>query len=436
MAEQTDKTTAPRRRPFSAAVWRDRDFVRLWSGQAVSQFGAQASTVVVPLLAIETLHAGADDLGVLGFLYRLPALLYLVAGVWVDRTRKRSALIVTNLVRAVLLLMIPVEVALGVLSIGLLGATLMVSAVLAVWFDTSYLSLLPGLVGRERLVEANSRMESARATAQFTGPTAGGLLVQAFTAPVAVILDGLTLLGSALMFSRIRYREPTPEPGADRDGPRGWRRVRGELAEGMRFLTDHRVLGPLIRAVTIGNVAWSAELTLYVIYLVSVLHLPASLVGLTLIGTGPGAVVGALATGPVVRRIGTGRAICAGMAVFGLAMLLIPLTPPNVAAALPMLIVASFLMACGGALSTINGDSLIQVTAPDRLLGRVNGSMRFLTVGLWPVGALAGGLLGGAIGPRAALFAAVAAMAIATVLVWFSPVRRVVAPTGPADEDV
>jgi predicted MFS family arabinose efflux permease len=417
----TETTTA--RRPFSAAVWRNRDFVKLWSGQACSQFGAYVSTMVVPLLAIETLHAGASDLGLLGFLQRLPALLYIVAGVWVDRMRKGPTMVITNLARAVLLLMLPVWAALGVLSIGLLGATLLVSAVLTVWFDTSYMSLLPGLVGREHLVEANSRMESARATAQLTGPTIGGLLVQAVTARIAVILDGLAVLCSVFLFSRIRYREPEPEPRAA-SGARGWRRARAELGEGLKFLLRHRVLGPLMRAVAIGNIAWSAELTLYVIYLVSTLHLPESLTGLTLIGTGPGAIVGALAAGPVGRRIGPGGAIISGCALFAVAMLLIPLTPPAIAVALPMLIAASFLMAAGGALSAINAESLIQAATPNQLLGRVNGSFRFLTVGFWPLGALAGGLLGGAIGPRAALVAAVATMAIMPVLVWFSPVRR------------
>jgi predicted MFS family arabinose efflux permease len=413
--------TAPRRRPFSAAVWRNHDFVLLWSGQTFSQFGAYVSTIVVPLLAIGTLHAGADDLGLLGLLSKLPALLYIVAGVWIDRVRKRPALVMTNLVRAVLLLMIPVWAALGVLSIGLLGATLFVSAVLTVWFDTAYMSYLPALVGRDHLVEANSRMESARATAQLTGPSVGGLLVQAVTAPIAIILDGFALLCSVFLLGRMRHVEPVPEP---RSGPRGVRRAWTDLVEGLRFLADHPVLGPLMRAIAISNIAWAAETTLYVIYLVSVLDLPASLVGLTLIGAGPGALVGSLAAGPLARRLGSGGAIVTGLAGFCLSTLVIPLTPPVAAVALPMLITAAFLMASSGAVSAINVESLFQGATPDRLLGRVNGSFRFLTVGLWPLGALAGGLLGSAIGPRGALFAAVAAMAIAPVLVWLSPVRR------------
>ncbi|HEY7594752.1 MAG TPA: MFS transporter [Actinophytocola sp.] len=432
MAEKTGTTrTARRWRPFSAPVWHNRDFVKLWTGQTFSQFGAYVSTIVVPLLAIETLNAGADELGVLGLLSKLPAVLYLVAGIWVDRMRKRPTLIITNLVRAALLLMIPVEFALGILSIGLLGATLLISAVLTVWFDTAYMSYLPGLVGREHLIEANSRMESARATAQLTGPTIGGLLVQAVTAPIAVILDGLSLLASVFTLGRIKYREPEPARQAA-DGARGVRRAWDDLLEGLRFLARHAVLGPLMRAIAISNVAWSAETTLYVIYVVSVLDLPTALVGLTLIGTGPGALVGALAAGPIARRIGVGGAICTGLAGFCLSTLLIPLTPAFIGAALPMLIVAAFLMSASGAVSAINVESLFQRSTPDDLQGRVMGSFRFLTVGLWPLGALLGGLLGAAIGPREALFAAVVVLAVAPLLVWFSPVRRV-GPAEPAE---
>jgi predicted MFS family arabinose efflux permease len=417
----TDSTI--RRRPFSAQVWRNPDFVLLWSGQASSQFGAYASTVVIPLLAIGTLHAGPAALGVLGLLSRLPAVLYLVAGVWVDRARKRPTLITANLVRAGLLLMIPVEAALGWLSVGLLGATLLVSAALTVWFDTAYLSYLPALVGREHLVEANSRMESARATAQVAGPTVGGLLVQAVTAPVAVILDGLSLLGSAVLLGRIRHREPEPERRAEP------RRIRAELTEGLRFLFGHTVLRPLAIAIAVSNVAVAAEGTLYVIYLVTTLGLPGSLVGLTLIGTGPGALAGSLSAAAVTRRLGLAGAIGSGLTAFALATLLIPLTPPHAGVAVPMLIAAGFLQAAGGQVCAVNVLSLRQGITPDRLQGRVNGSFRFLSLGLAPLGALAGGLLGTAIGPRAALFAAGAATALAPLVLWASPVRRVRALT-------
>jgi predicted MFS family arabinose efflux permease len=409
-----------RRRPFSADVWRNNNFVRLWAGQTFSQFGAYVSTIVVPLLAIETLHAGASDLGVIGLMSKLPALLYIVAGVWVDRVRKRPLLVGATAVRAALLLLIPLAALLGVLTIGLLSAMLFVSAVLTVWFDTAYMSFLPALVGREHLVEGNSRMESARATAQVTGPSIGGLLVQAVTAPVAVLLDGLSLVASAFTLSRIKHEETKPQPR-----PRGVRGIRDDLAEGLRFLARHPVLRPLAAAIAINNFAWAAELTLYVIYLVDTLHLPASLVGVTLIGSGPGALIGSLMAAAVTRRLGLAGAITGGLTLFFLATLLIPLAPPAVGVALPMLIAAGFLMSVGGQVCAINVLSLRQGVTPDRLHGRVNGSFRFLSLGLAPLGALAGGLIGAWLGTRTALYVSVAAMALGPLAVLCSAARKV-----------
>jgi predicted MFS family arabinose efflux permease len=421
-----------RRRPFSAGVWRNRNFVLLWTGQTVSQFGAYVSTIVVPLLAIETLHAGAAELGVIGLMSKLPALLYVVAGVSVDRMRKRPLLVGATFVRSVLLLLIPVEVALGFLTVGLLSVTLFVSAVLTVWFDTAYMSYLPGLIGREHLVEGNSRMESARATAQVTGPSIGGLLVQAVTAPVAVLLDGLSLLGSALTLSRIKHTEPKPAPAQ-----RGLRGIKHDLLEGFRFLGSHPVLRPLAIAIAVNNFAWAAELTLYVIYLVDTLHLPAALVGVTLLGSGPGALAGSLAAAAVARKLGLGGAIVSGLTLFFLATLLIPLAPPVLGVAMPMLLAAGFLMSVGGQVCAINVLSLRQGVTPEGLQGRVNGSFRFLSLGLAPLGALAGGLLGTWLGARTALFASVAVMALGPLVVWCSAARtmRTLPTTTPTDID-
>ena len=416
-------------RPFSASVWRNRDFVLLWSGQAFSQFGAYASSVVVPLLAIETLHAGSSELGVLGLLRQLPLALYLVAGVWVDRVRKRPTMVAATLIRSALLLAIPVEAALGLLSVALLGVTLFLAATLSVWFDTAYRSYLPMLVDSEHLVEGNSRIESARASAQLTGPGIGGVLVQAVTAPIAVVLDGLALLGSALMIARIRYPEPRPETAK-----RGVRGVWTDLLEGLRFLAGDSVLRPLAVAIAVCNFAWAAEGTLYVIFLVPVLGLPASLVGVTLIGTGVGAVVGALAAPRVAARVGVSGAIITGLTLFAIGTLLIPLTPPILAVATPLLMLAGFTMSLGGQVCSVNVVSLRQGITPDRLQGRVNGSFWFFTYGPAPIGALLGGLAATAVGARAALFGTVAVMLVSPLLVWFSAAGRLRALPGLIEE--
>jgi predicted MFS family arabinose efflux permease len=196
------------------------------------------------------------------------------------------------------------------------------------------------------------------------------------------------------------------------------------------------VLRPLAAAIAINNFAWAAELTLYVIYLVDTLHLPASLVGVTLIGSGPGALIGSLMAAAVTRRFGLAGAITGGLTLFFLATLLIPLAPPAVGAALPMLIAAGFLMSVGGQVCAINVLSLRQGVTPDRLHGRVNGSFRFLSLGLAPLGALAGGLLGAWLGTRTALYVSVAAMALGPLVVQCSAARKVRTLSTDAEETV
>jgi MFS family permease len=158
------------RRWLSGGLWANRDFARLWWAQTVSQFGSQVSVVAFPLIAIQTLHAGPTDMGVLGALGRLPFVLYLAVGVWVDRTRRRPVLSSTDLARAALLLVVVVCGLAGALSPWLLGAVLFCSMLLGVWFDIAYMSFLPTLVDRRELMAGNVRLETSRAGAQAAGP--------------------------------------------------------------------------------------------------------------------------------------------------------------------------------------------------------------------------------------------------------------------------
>ena len=414
------------RRPFSAGVWSNRAFVRLWTGQSVSAFGSYISVVAVPLLAIGSLHARAADMGVLGAASRLPFLLYVFAGVFVDRTRRRQVMIGADLIRAALLLLIPVAVLTGVLSLWLLAAAWFAVQALEVWFETASMSYLPSLVERGQLLDANTGLEGSLAAAQTAGPGLGGLLVQAVSAPVALVADAVSFLASAFMVWRIGGGEPAPAPAA---GP-GVRGVLTDVAEGFQFIGSQRALLPLAIAIAVMNVVWAAEVALYVLFLVRDLGLPASLLGLTLAGAGPGALVGTALAGPVQRRVGLSAAIVGGLTTFAVSALLIPAAPAVPAVAVPMLTASGFLMALDGQVCAVNVITARQVLTPDRLQGRVNASFHFLILGLSPAGSVAGGLLGQAIGVRPALLVAVAGMFVAPLLVLASPVRgvREVAP--------
>jgi MFS family permease len=409
----------PRRRLFADPLWRNRDFVTLWTGQTLSQVGSQVTVVAIPLIALNALHAGPQAMGYLQALGRLPFLLYLFAGVWVDRTARRPVMIVTDVGRAVLLVAVLVAAVTDVLTFWMLAVAVLLSMLLSVWFDTAYMTAVPSIVPREQLIGANTRLESSRSAAQLIGPTAGGALVQALTAPVAIAVDAVSFVASAVLVRLMR----TPEPAHSGQGL-SVKSILASLVEGLRFVFGHRLLRPLAVAIAFNNLAWAAELSLYFIFLVRTVHLEPVWIGITLAAGGPGALVGSMAARRVRERFGESVAIIGGLAVFAAAAALIPLAAGGKVLEVPMLMLAAFFMSAGGQVCSVNVLTLRQSVTPNELLGRANATFRFVALGMSPLGALAGGLLGAAVGLRGALFAAIAGMFLAPVLLLFSPVRR------------
>jgi MFS family permease len=429
-AETPARRGSPMNRWRRAGVWHNPDFRLLWGGQTISQLGSQVTVVVLPLLAVVSLHASIAEMGVLGTVARLPFLLYLVAGVWVDQTRKRPVLIGTDLGRGILLLAIPVAAMLHVLTIAFLIAVLFLVMLISVWFDIAYLSYVPALVERQELTTANTIMETSNSTAQVAGNSIGGFLVELLTAPVAIVVDSVSYFISGAAVWRIRRPEPPPPARASY----GVRDVASSVATGLRFIRRHPVLGPLALAIGVDNVFWSAELALYVFYLARDLHLGAGVIGLTLAAAGPGAVAGAAFAGRAQRLVGVAGAVISGLTLFAVSALLIPLAPDDRAVAVPMLAVAGFLMSAGGQLCSINVITTRQTIAPPELLGRINASFRFMALGTSPFGSVLGGVLGTTLGARDGLFAAVAGMFLAPLIVALSPARRLRHLPGPGDE--
>ncbi len=400
-------------------LWRNHDFARLWWGQTLSQIGSQVSVVAIPLIALGTLHVGAESMGYLQALARLPFLLYLFAGVWVDRTSRRPVMIATDLGRAAILVAVLVAAVTHVLTFWMLAVAVLASMLLSVWFDTAYMTVVPSLVGREHLIGANTRLESSRSAAQLIGPTIGGSLVQAITAPIALAVDAVSFLVSATLVRGIR----TPEPARSQRGL-AIRSVFADLAEGVRFVFGHRLLRPLAIGLAVSNLAWAAELALYFIFLVRTVHLGPVLIGVTLAAAGPGALAGSMSAGRVRARWGAPSAIIGGLTLFAAAALLIPLSAGGPAVEVPMLMVAGFFMSAGGQVCAVNVLTLRQSVTPDQVLGRTNATFRFVALGVSPLGALAGGWLGAAIGIRAALYVAVTSIFLAPLVVAASPVRK------------
>ncbi|MFE5593360.1 MFS transporter [Streptomyces sp. NPDC056549] len=391
-------TTSPvRRSSRTPRLHRLPDFRRLWIGDTVSQTGTAVTVLALPLVAIGPLGASPFEAGLLvmceylGFL-----LLGLPAGAWVDRMRRRRVMITGDLARAVLLASLPLAAWLGVLTLPQLYGVAFGLSVCTAFFDIAYQSHLPELVDDDRLVEANVALEASRTVTAAGAPGAGGALVAAVTAPVALAVDAVSFLASALLLSRIRRPDPRPArvPGA---------RLRDEIAEGLRFVFRDRLLRALVLAATLSNACGTIGASMLLVLLAGDLGMSPFLCGLVFTAEALGGFLGSLLVTRVAARLGEGRAMIASVAVSGMLWLFaVPFFHADGRYA-----VACLLQGLGWtAFMTfkISAVSLRQRLTPAPLLGRANATFRFLSWGSMPLGALAGGLVGQYVSVRAALW--------------------------------
>jgi Na+/melibiose symporter-like transporter len=412
----------------AASLWHHRDFMKLWVGETVSEFGSQVTVLALPFAAAVVLQATPAEMGVLSALQMLPFLLIsLPAGVWVDRLRRRPILITADVVRGLTLLAVPIAGITGHLSIPLLYAVSLIAGGGTVFFDVSYQSYMPALVERDHLIDGNSKMELSRSAAQFGGPGVGGVLIGLVGAAQAVLVDSLSFFFSAAMLLWIRTREPAPVPRRER------RHMVHEIRDGLRVVLGNPLLRSIAATTATSNLFSSISFATLVLFATRDLRLDAIHLGIVFALANVGAMAGALLAGRMATRMGLGNTLMGAIFVGSLANLLVPVAVP--ATALPLLLVAMFVGTAGSTVYNINQVSLRQSITPDWLQGRMNASMRFLVWGVFPVGSLVGGALGTLIGVRAGI--AVGAVGGLLTVLWlvFSPVRTLRAPPPPWEPD-
>ncbi|WP_405523242.1 MFS transporter [Streptomyces canus] len=394
------------------ALLREQSFRRYWTGHTVSLFGDQITQIALPLLAVLALDAGATQMGWLTAAGLLPSLLFSVhAGVWADRSgRRRHMMITTDLGRALALVSLPVAWAMGWLDLGQLYAVAFMVGTLSVLFDVCNAALFISLVPTERYVEGNSLLNGSRAMSFMVGTSAGGALVQLLSAPIALLADTTSYLTSAWQLSRIHSTEP---PAAAR--------AKGDLMAGFRYLIRSRVLRSYYGAVTTLNLFNFAFQAIFVLYATTELGLSPGLLGAVLGSGAVGAVIGSLLTGRIVRRIGIGRATFLGLFAFPAPLVLVPLAQGSVPLTAMCLFLAEFGSGFGVMVLDISGGSLTASLIPDTLRSRVAGASRLCNYGIRPIGALAGGWLGAAIGLRPTLW--IATLGALLGLTWVLPSR-------------
>jgi MFS family permease len=401
-----------------ASLWRHREFLKFWAGSAISDVGSQVTVLAVPLIAALTLEATPWQMGLLSAAGGAPILLVgLFTGVWVDRVRRRPVMIATDLGRAGLLLIIPLAAVTGVLRIEILYAVLLLTGALTVLFDVASMSFFPSLVAADRLVEGNTKLQSTSAAAQVVGPGVGGVLVSLLTAPFALLVDALSFLISAAFIARTRVAEAAPETRGERAG------VVREITEGVRVVIDDRVLRALAGASATTILFGRMFMAVYVLYMTRVLGLSTVGIGLVFATGGVGSLAGSIVAEPLSRRFGPGPTMIGAQVAFGLTGMLVPLAVFVPSWALPMIVASEFAQWMAILIYFVNAISVRQAITPDRVLGRVNATMRFLAGGANPIGSVLGGALGGLIGVPLTLVVASFGMLLGFLWPLLSPVR-------------
>ena len=416
------------RRP-QGALWSHGDFMKMWSGQTISELGSQISALAVPILAARALHATPFEFAALGVLNFLPFILFaLPAGVWVDRLRRRYILIWGDAARAVLLALIPILWATDVLQMWHLLVLQFSIGIFTVFFDVAYQSYLPALIEREHLVDGNSKLQLTVSATQVAGPPVSGALIAALGAANAIILDCASYVLSTLFMFSMRHRETPPQYDTSNPRPKMWPQVK----EGLDWVIKHPWLRSIAACTGTSNFFSTMTQAIFVLYMVRTLHLSNLQIGFVFAVGSVGSIGAGLFTNRLNKLIGVGPTIVWSIAISSVFAFAFPLAPRSFP--LPLLMIGSAAFGFGALAYNITQVSLRQAITPDRLQGRMNAAMRWIVWGTIPLGMLLGGALATWFSMRSVLWVGAIGQLFAIAPVAVSSIRSVREMPEPVQE--
>ena len=396
-----------------------RDFWRVFSGRVAGNLGGQMGDVALRILFASTLAAGALELGILSAAQTAGFLIFgLPAGLIVDRVSRRRLLIISDIARAALLALIPIAAILGWLNIYLVIAIVFLVGLGNLLFEISFKSLLPALVPNDKLVLANTRLETGRTSAALTGPIIAGALVQWLTAPAVILIQSISYIISALRIKSIRTAHTTSETKKPF--------ALSEIKAGLNLIARDRRLKALTGAAATYNFGYGLLTPLLVLLLIVEYGASPGAVGLVYAFSGIGGVLGAFSAQKILKHIPLPRAIVMAELVAPLAAILYVIATPN--SMLVLVAIGNLILHFALAVYNITSVSLSQLLCPPAVLGRVKATIGFFASGTLPLGALLGGVIGEMFGAQIGLIAVCLAFAAAAFWLVISPIPKMSLP--------
>lgn len=384
----------PGREP--ARLWRDRRFATYWAGDAVSTFGDRISELALPLIAVTMLHASPIEVGLLVAAVWAPNLLSVIVGAWVEqRPSKQRLMVIANLIQAAGIASLPIAHLAAEVTLAQLYVVALVQGAGGVLHATSSQPFFVRLVPKRSYVEANSLLSGTRSASFVAGPALGGALIQAVTAPVAMLVDAVSFLVAAGAIRAVRIDESPAAPSEESEATGS---LGSRIRSGLRFVGVHSYLRPALCCVTTCNFFSFILFSVLILFASRSLGLSPGEIGLAFGIGATGGLLGAALAGRLARRIGTGRAVVLGSIAFSLPFLALPLASGSTLTKCATLAAVQFVSAAGVMLFDVNLNSVQTAVIPDQMRSRVTGVFGTINYGVRPVGAALGGFLADRIG--------------------------------------
>ncbi|KYP79600.1 MFS transporter [Ferroacidibacillus organovorans] len=404
------------------SIFKNDNLMKLLSATLISQLGTQISFIALPLIAVTILHSSAFQVSVLNALDFLPfALFSLLIGAWVDKCNRRPIVIVSDVLRAMILLSVPVAIHFDMRSIWLLYIVVFAVGSFSVSFDVASETLLPTIIQKDELHSGNAALELSQSAAKIVGPSIAGGLILILSAPFAVIFDCISYMCSAAILLSLRVKEMR----------KGWPEnvntskpsMVSEVREGMYFVLHHEFLKHFAIFSGLSNLGWSLIEGILMVYAVRTLHFGPGLIGIIFTISNIGLIAAASLSIIVLKLLPLGTTVIVSSMLQGVGIVFVSIA--SWYAPLLFMTLGLLLRSYGVVSYGINAVRIRQNITPDAMRGRVSATMRFISWSTIPIGSMVGGLLATGIGVPQAMDIGAILSVFAVIWIAVSPIRSI-----------